>query len=233
MRNPDAIGAAILVPAAVMLLFGLVFSNIMDFGSYSVIDFIVPGIILQTVAQGATATAININNDLAKGIIDRFRSMSISKSSVLTGHVFAAVARSMITTAITIGVALAIGFRPQAGFADWILISGILVLFMLGITWIGVICGLIAKSPESAGTMPFLLFVLPYLSTGFVPVESVSGGLRWFVENQPMTPVIDSVRGMMLGIPSGDALPLAIIWSTGIILLTLTIAIQIYKRKFS
>ena len=232
-RNPEAFGTAIIVPAFVMLLFGLIFGNIMDVGSYRSIDFIVPGIILQTVAQGATASAVNVNNDMMKGIMDRFRSMPIAKSAVLTGHVLAAVVRSMITTAVAIGIAIAIGFRPQAGFVDWLIIAGILILFMLAITWIAVICGLIAKAPESAGTYPFMLFILPYVSSGFAPTETMPRGIRWFAENQPMTPIIDSVRALMLNTPTGDVLPLALLWSVGIIILTFTIAVQIYKRKIS
>jgi len=233
LRNPDTIGTAIIVPALLMALFVFVFGNVMDVGDYSYIDFIVPGIILQVVAQAVSASAISVNNDMKKGIIDRFRSMAISKSSVLTGQVLAAVVRNMIATAVVIGVAVAIGFRPQAGFVDWLIIAGILVLYMLAITWIGVICGLIAKTPESAGTMPFLLFVLPYVSSGFAPVDSMPAGLRWFAENQPITPIVDSLRALMLDMPYGNSLPLALIWSVGIIVVTFTIAVQIYKRKLS
>jgi len=233
LRNPEAFGQAILVPAFVMLLFGAVFSNIVDVGDYSYINFIVPGIILQTIAQGAASTAISVNNDMKKGIIDRFRSMPISKSAVLTGHVLAAVMRSMITSAVAIGIAVAIGFRPQAGILDWLVILGILVLFILAITWISVICGLIAKTPESAGTYPFALFILPYVSSGFAPVETLPASIRWFAAHQPMTPIIDSLRALMLGQPVGNALPLALIWSVGIIALTFFIAVTIYKRKLS
>jgi len=233
LRNPEAFGSAIIVPAGVMLLFGLIFGNVMDVGSYNVIDFIVPGIILQTVAQGATSTAISVNNDMMKGIIDRFRSMPISKSAVLTGHALAALVRSMITTAVAIGVAFAIGFRPQAGFLDWLVIAGILILFMLAITWIAVISGLTATAPESAGTKIFLLFFLPYISSGFAPIETLPAGIQWFAQHQPMTPIIDSLRALMLGMPTGNALPLALLWSLGIIMITFAIAVQIYKRKLS
>ncbi|MCL2704042.1 MAG: ABC transporter permease [Defluviitaleaceae bacterium] len=233
LRNPEAIGTAIFVPAIVMLLFGLIFGNVMDVGDYTYIDFIVPGIILQTVAQAVTSAAINVNNDMTKGIMDRFRSMDIAKSAVLTGHVLAAVVRNIIATAIVIGVAAAIGFRPQASFTDWLIIAGVLVLYMLAITWIAVICGLLAKTPESAGSMPFLLFVLPYVSSGFVPVETLPSGLKWFAERQPMTPIIDSLRSLMLNMPAGGTLTLALIWSAGIIIAAFTIAVQIYKRKLS
>jgi len=163
-----------------MWLFGVVFGNIMDVGDYSYIDFIVPGIILQTIGQGSISTAIGVNSDLTKGVIDRFRSMPISKSAVLTGHVLASVMRNIITTAVTIGVAVAIGFRPQAGVLDWLVIAGVMIVYMMAITWLSVIGGLFAKSPESAGSFLFLLFVLPYLSSGFVPVDALSGWLRVF-----------------------------------------------------
>jgi len=231
LRNPDSIATAIFVPAIVMLLFGLLFSNAMDVGEYSYVDFIVPGVVLQVVAQGVAATAINVNNDMRKGIVDRFRSMDISKSSVLTGHVLAAVVRNIIATAVVVGSAVAIGFRPQAGFVGWLAIAGILVLYMLAITWIAVICGLAAKSPESAGTMPFLLFILPYISSGFVPIESIHRSLRWFAEHQPMTSIIDTLRALMMNeSPGGNLLP-ALAWVVGITVAAFVISVQIYKRR--
>jgi len=231
LRNPDALLTAILVPAGVMWLFGTLYGSIVDVGDYNYIDFIVPGIILQTVAQGATATAICVNNDMTKGIIDRFRSMAIARSSVLTGHVVASIARNMITAAVAIAVAIAMGFRPQAGFLDWLTVVGVLLLFILSITWIAVISGLIAKTPESAGSMVFPLFILPYLSSGFAPTESMSGWFKWFAENQPMSPVIDSMRDLFMSTPTGSTLPIAVAWSVGIIIVAFTIAVQIFKRK--
>jgi ABC-2 type transport system permease protein len=159
--------------------------------------------------------------------------MDISKSSVLTGHVLSAIVRNMIATTVVIGVAFAIGFRPQAGLLSWLTIIGVLILYMLAITWIAVICGLIAKTPESAGTMPFLLFVLPYISSGFVPVETMPNALRIFAENQPMTPIIDTMRALMLDLPVDNNLLLAVIWSVGIIAVAFTIAVRIYRRKLT
>jgi len=231
LRNPEALGTAIFVPAIVMMLFSFIFGGVIDVGEQSYIDFIVPGIILQTVAQAVTSSAISVNNDMMKGIMDRFRSMPIAKSALLTGHVLAAVVRNMITTAIVIGVAIAVGFRPQALFTDWLIIAGVLILYMLAITWIAVICGLLAKTPESAGTMPFLLFVLPYVSSGFAPVESMPSWLSWFAQRQPMTPIIDSLRALMLGSSPGSDLPVALIWSVCITIIAFTIAVQIYNRK--
>ena len=231
LRNPETIGTAILVPAMVMALFGLVFGNAMDVGEFSYIDFIVPGIILQTTAQAASGVAVSVNNDMKKGLIDRFRSMDISKSSVLTGHVLAAVVRNIIATAVVIVVALALGFRPQASFLEWLIIAAILILYMFVVTWIAVICGLVAKTPESAGMMPFPLFILPYVSSGFVPVESVSPGIRWFAEYQPMTPIIDSLRALMLNQPVGNSLVIGLAWSVGMIVVAFMIAVRVYRRR--
>jgi len=230
-RSPDAIGMALIAPAFLMWLFGSVFGNVMDVGEYNYINFIVPGIILQAVTQATTAAAITVNNDMSKGIIDRFRSMSISKSAVLVGHVLSSVVRNIITAAVIIGVAFAIGFRPQASFTGWLLIAGVLILCILAITWLAVICGLVAKSPESAGSMLFPLFILPFVSSGFAPTESMSGGLRWFAENQPMTPIIDALRALMMDTPVENSLLLATVWCGGVIIIAFTVAVQIYKRK--
>jgi len=231
-RNPDAFGGAIIVPAFLMWLFGSVFGAIMDFGEMNAINFIMPGIIMQTICNGVSSTAVGVNNDMSKGIIDRFRSMPIAKSAVLTGHVMASVVRNLITTVIIIGVAVAMGFRPQAGFFDWLLIVAILVLFMLAITWIGVVGGLIAKTPESTTSILFILFLLPFLSTGFVPAEALSGGLRWFVANQPMSAIIEALRALMLGVPiPGNSLILALVWSIGFTVAFFALAVQIYKTK--
>ena len=234
-RHPEAFASAIIIPAILMWLFGVVFSNIMHFGDYSVINFIIPGIILQTLGQSSASTGISVNNDMTKGIIDRFRSMPISKSAVLTGHVFASVVKHIITTIIVIGVALLIGFRPQAGFVDWLVISAILVLVMLALTWIAVVGGLVASNAESVQGKLFLLFVLPYLSTGFVPVESIDAAwLRWFVANQPWTPIIDALRGLMLGTSvNGNTMALALAWTVGAIVVASVLSVQIYKRKTS
>jgi len=233
LRNPEALITAIIMPAAVMWLFSVVLGNIVDVGDHNYIDFILPGIILQTVAQGTFATAISVSNDMTRGIIDRFRSMAISRSAVLIGHALASIVRNIITTTIVIGMAFALGFRSQAGFVDWLVIAGILILFMLSVTWIAVVCGLSAKTPESTVSMLYILAILPYISSGFAPTDTISGWIKWFVKYQPMTPIIDSLRARMLNIPAYDALPAALIWSVGITVVAFIVALQIYKRKLS
>jgi len=235
LRSPDAFASAIIVPGLVMWLFGVVFSNIMDFGEISVINFIVPGLLLQTMGQSSISTGISINNDMTRGIIDRFRSMPISKSAVLTGHVIASVVRNTIVVAVTISVALLIGLRPQASFVEWLAIAGLLLLVMIALTWISVLGGLTASNAEGVQGKLFLMFVLPYLSTGFVPVEAVDARwLRWFITHQPMTHIIDSLRSLMLGTPvDSNAMMLALAWSGGITIVAFVLSVQIYKRKLS
>jgi len=147
--------------------------------------------------------------------------------------VLASIMRNIMTTVVVIGVAVLIGFRPQASFVDWLMIAGILILFMLAITWLAVINGLVAKAVESAGSMMVVLFILPYISSGFVPTETMSGWLRVFAENQPMSPIINVLRALMLGLPMGNALPLALAWSIGITVVAFVVAVQVYKRRLA
>jgi len=232
-RSPDAFASALIVPAIVMWLFGVVFSNIMDFGNISVINFIVPGLLIQTMGQSSVSTGISINNDMTKGIVDRFRTMPISKSAVLTGHVVASVVKNIITVIVTIGVALLIGFRPQANFVEWLAIGGVFLLIILALTWIAVVGGLLSSNAEAVQGKLFMLFILPYLSTGFVPIEAIDAAwLRWFVTHQPMTPIIDTLRGLMLGFPvEGNTVLLALAWSIGIIVVSFIGSVQVFKRK--
>lgn len=233
LRNQEAMIMAVVNPTLVMFLFGAIFGGLVDMGDFNYIDFIVPGIILQSIAQGIVATAVTVNNDMTRGIIDRFRSMPITKSAVLTGHVLSSSVRNSVTTAVVIGVAIGVGFRPQAGFLDWIVISAIILLFMLAVTWLAVLAGVAAKAADSAASSLFLLFILPFLSSGFAPIETLPRWLRFVAQHQPMTPIIDALRGLMLGIPSGNALPLALAWSIGTIVVAFIIAVQVYKRKLA
>jgi len=232
-RSPEAITMALIVPIFMMVLFGFVFGGIADVGELSYINFIVPGIIVQCVANASSATSLGIHGDMSKGIIDRFRSMAIAKSAFMSGHVWVSVIRSMIITTVTFGAAFAIGFRPVAGFVDWLAIAGILTLFIIAITWIAVIIGLIAKDAESISGGNFLMMILVFLSSGFAPPETLPAALRIFATYQPMTPVIDATRGLMTGIPDNRALIIALIWCVGIIALGFTFSVQIYKSKLT
>jgi len=216
-----------------MLLFVFVFGGAMDFGGYAIVNFIVPGVILQVLCQACGSTAVGVTIDMKKGMIDRFRSMAIARSSFLNGHVLAAVVRNSVTTALIIGVSMLIGFRPEAGFLDWLAIIGLLLLLILALSWIAMIMGLTSSDPEAAAGIASLGAIIPYLSSGFVPTHTMPWAIRIFAENQPMTPIINTLRSLMLGRGPGDDIWLAILWCVGILVVSYVIAVQIYKRKMT
>jgi ABC-2 type transport system permease protein len=217
-----------------MFLFGTVFGNIADIGNdFNYIDFIIPGIILQSVAQASIYSAMNVTTDMTKGIVDRFRSMPISKSAVLIGHTGAGVVRNAVTAAVIIGTAFILGFRPQGGFANWLMVIGFLILIIIALALIAVLCGLISKTTEGSSGLMFPLFILPFLSSGFAPTETMPAGIRWFAEIQPMTPIINTVRALMLDMPTDNSFWIALAWCAGIIIVAFIAAVQVYKRKLS
>ena len=232
LRSPEAIAMALLVPASLMVVFVYVFGGAMDVGGMSVVNFIVPGIILQTIGQGVPAITVRINNDMTKGVVDRFRTMPIAKSSVLVGHVLATLLQSLVTVSVTIGAALLVGFRPSAGVVEWLMVVGILVLYINMMAWLATLTGVHAKDPESAAGLMAFVGMLPFISSGFVPTDTMPVVLRVFAENQPMTPIINSVRALMLGQPIPDgALRAALLWSIGLTVVFYVLAMHIYKRK--
>jgi len=232
-RGPEGLFMAIINPVVVMVLFGAIFGNMVDIDGFSYVDFIVPAIVLQGIAQGITSTAISVSNDMSKGIVDRFRSMPISKAALLTGHAMSCLVMNLITTAVVIGVAIPIGFRPQAGILAWFAVAGLISLFIMALTWLAVLAGVKAKAADAVTGFLFPLFILPFVSSGFAPVETMPAWLRWFATHQPMTHVIDALRGLMLGTPSGNALPIALAWCVGITVVAFLAAVQMYKRKLA
>ena len=233
VRNPEALVQATVTPFFLMFLFGTVFANITDVGSLNYIDFIIPGIILQSVAQASSYSALNVCADMTKGIMDRFRSMPVSKSAVLIGHVGACMVRNVITTAVIIGTSFILGFRPRGGFSNGLLAVGFLMLIIIVMSLISVLCGLLSKTAEGANGLMFPLFVLPFFSSGFAPTETMPRGVRWFAEMQPMTPIINTIRALMLDMPLDNSVWTALAWCAGIIIVAFTSATQVYKRKVS
>lgn len=232
-RSPDMLLTGILNPVLLMILFVYVLGGAMDVGDYNYINYIVPGVIIQCIGQCASITSVSVNSDMTRGIIDRFRSMPIARSSLLTGHALAAAVRNIVTTAAVIGVALLMGFRPEAGAVQWLIVMGILILFILAITWISVIFGLISGSAESATSLSIITIVLPYLSSGFVPTESMPSGLRAFAENQPMTPIIEAVRSLMMNTSTDGKLLSAVLWCAGMLAASYITAVNIYKKRLA
>ena len=231
LRNPETLLTATLIPFFLMVLFGTVFARISDVGDFNYIDFIVPGIILQSIGQASQYSAMNVTSDMTKGIIDRFRCMSISKSAVLIGHTGAGVIRGLISNAVIIITALILGFRPQAGFIDWLLAVLFLLLINITVTLIAVLCGMISKSVEGASGLLFPLFILPFMSSAFAPVDTMPGGIQWFAAIQPMTPIIDSLRALTLDLPLGNSLWLALAWCVVLSIGSFTLSMRTYNQK--
>jgi ABC-2 type transport system permease protein len=222
-RYPSMTALLVGLPVVFLLLFVYVFGGTLGAGLGGVtagrgdyVDYVVPGILLITVASGAQGTAISVAMDMTEGIIARFRTMAISRASVLTGHVLGSLVQTMLSLAIVTGVALVVGFAPNAGPLDWLAACGLLALTTLALTWLSVALGMVSKSVETASNLPMFLLLLPFLGSGFVPTDSMPAGVRWFAENQPFTPVMETLRGLLLGTAIGDSGVLAVAWCAGI-----------------
>jgi ABC-2 type transport system permease protein len=192
--------------------------------------YVLPGILLVTVAGAAQGTALSIAMDMTAGIIDRFRTMAIGRTSVLTGHVLGSTIQTLLALAIVMVVALVIGFRPTTGPIEWIAAVGILALAALAISWFAVALGMWPRDVETASNLPIFLVLLPFLSSAFVPTDTLPAGLSWFAQNQPFTPIIETVRGLLLGTPSGNSGLLAIAWCVAIAILGYLWARRLYDR---
>jgi ABC-2 type transport system permease protein len=225
-------------PVIILLLFVYVFGGTLGAGLGGVTDsravyvnYVTPGIILLTVAAAAQATAISAAMDMTEGIIARFRTMAIARSSVLTGHVLGSMVQSMLGVGIVIGIAALIGFRPTASPAEWTAAIVVLAMISFALIWLSVALGLVGKSVETASNLPMFLLLLPFLGSGFVPTDSMPTGVRWFAEYQPFTPVTETLRGLLLGTPIGSNAIIAVAWCAGIALLGYLWARRLYIRR--
>lgn len=232
-RSVDTIITVVAMPIMIMLMFVYVFGTSIDTGSVSYINYVVPGIILMCITSDVAYSAFRLNNDITKGIVERFRSMPIAKSSILGGHVLSSLLFNAFSTLIILLFALLIGFRSDAGIAGWLLVTGILLLFTLSMTWVAVMFGILANSAEGAGVFSYLLLGLLFISSGFAPTETMPRVVRLFAENQPMTPIIDAVRAILMNEPVGNNALIAILWCLGILIASYIGAMQIYKHKMA
>ena len=241
-RYPSMTLLLVGMPIVFMLLFVYVFGGQLSHGlgnnltggqsgRTGYLNYVVPGILLMTGAAAVQGTAIVVATDMTQGIIDRFRTMAIARSAVLTGHVVASLIQTLIGLVIVIGVALALGFRPSAGPIAWLAAVGTITLFAFALAWLATALGLAAKSVETASNTPMFLTFLPFLGSGFVPVATMPVGLRQFAEYQPFTPVIETVRGLLTGTPIGTNAVVAVAWSIGIALVSYTWALRLYARR--
>ncbi|MFB9278105.1 ABC transporter permease [Cohnella cellulosilytica] len=230
LRNVEALIMAVMLPVMLMLLFTYVFGGALDPGG-NYVNYVVPGIILLCAGFGSSSTAVDVSMDMTGGIIDRFRTMPIHSMGVVTGHVAASLARNLLATAIVIGVACLVGFRPNAGAAEWLAALGVIVLFILAFTWLFAAIGLVAGSPSAASGYGFALLFLPYLSSAFVQTETMPRWLQGVANHQPITPVIETIRGLLTGTPIGDQAWLAVGWCALLIVGSVVWCSLSFKRK--
>ena len=237
IRNTDQLLGTFFQPIMFLVLFTAVFGGAVELAlppDVPYVNFLMAGIIVQTIAFGSTTTAIAVTNDLKRGIVDRFRSLPMSDSAVLTGHVVSDVFRNSLSTVVMLLAGLLFGFRPNASFLDWIAIAGIVVLFTLAFSWLAAIIGVLAKSVEGVQWLTFVLvFPLTFASSAFVPAESMPGWLSAFTANQPITHVIDTIRALMIGTPIGDHGWLAVVWCLGILIVSVPLATYLFRKKTS
>lgn len=230
-KNWDQLLSMVIQPIMFMLLFRYVFGGAINTGGPSYVNFLVAGILVQSAAFGATTTALGVATDLQRGIIDRFRSLPMLSSAVLIGHVTADLVRNTISSIIMVLVALAVGFRPEANFQEWVAAFGLLLLFTFAVSWLSAILGLVAKSIEAVQWFSFIaIFPLTFASSAFVPTAGMPGPLRAFADNQPVTQVIDAIRALLVGTPIGNHGWIAMIWCVAIIVISIPTAAFLFRR---
>lgn len=230
LRDGESLLMAILLPVMLMLMFTWVFGGAIDpSGDY--VDYVVPGIILTCAGFGASSTAVYVANDMRTGIIDRFRTMPVRSGAVLTGHVVASLLRNLVATAIVIGVGVLVGFRPTATFVEWVLTALFIALSILAITYLFAAIGLAAGSPEGANGYGFILLFLPYVSSAFVPVPSMPSWLQPVAELQPITPIVETIRALLMGTDAGTQPLWAVLWCIGILVAAAIWGAWLFQRK--
>ena len=232
-RSPDTIITTAITPIAMMLLFVYVFGGAIDTGTVSYVNYLLPGILLITIASGISYTAFRLFGDIQGGIFERFQSMPIARSGVLWAHVLTSLVANVISLVVVVGVALLMGFRSAAGVPAWFAVAGILILFTLSLTWMAVIPGLTAKTVDGASAFAYPLIFLPFISSAFVPTDTMPGPVRAFAENQPVTSIVDTIRGLLTQQPVGNGIWTALAWCVGILVVAYLFATIVYRRRIS
>jgi len=232
-RSLDTIITTAITPVAMMLLFVYVFGGAIDTGSVSYVNYMLPGILLITIASGVAYTALRLLMDMQGGIFERFQSLPIARSGVLWAHVLTSLTANVISLVVVVGVAVGIGFRSSAGVSAWLAVAGILILFTLALTWIAVIPGLTAKSVDGAGAFAYPLIFLPFISSAFVPTGTMPGPVRAFAENQPVTSIVNTIRDLFAKQPVGTSIWTALAWCVGILIVAYIVAGISYRRRIS
>jgi len=232
-RSMDTIITTTLMPIAFMLLFVYVLGGAITTGSASYVTYLLPGILLITIASGIAYTAFRLFIDMQSGIFERFNSMPIARSSVLWAHVLTSLVANLISVVVVVLVALVMGFRSSASIGAWLAVLGIIVLVTLALTWLAVIPGLTAKSVDGASAFSYPLILLPFISSAFVPTATMPGPVRWFAENQPVTSIVNAIRNLFTSQPVGTGIWVALAWCVGILVIAYLFAMITYRRKIA
>jgi ABC-2 type transport system permease protein len=230
LRNPDALFTSLALPVVLLLLFVYVFGGAIS-ASGDYVDYVVPGIIVLCAMFGAAGTAVGVCTDKVTGVMDRFRTMPIRGAAVLVGHVVASLLRNLVAAALVIGLAVAIGFRPDAGVVEWAAAVAVIVLVVLAVTWLATVAGLLAGSVESANALGFVVMFLPYLSSSFVPVDTLPSWLQGVARHQPVTPVIETLRGLLVGSPIGNQAWWVLAWWGVLLTVSVVAASALFRRR--
>ena len=233
LRSPDTIITTAVTPIAMLLMFVYVFGGAIHTGGVKYVNYLLPGILLVTIASGVGYTALRLFTDVSSGIFERFQSMPIARSVVLWGHVLTSLIANLISLILVVLVALAIGFRTGADILGWLGVLGIIVIFTLALTWLAVISGLAAKSPDGAGAFAYPLLFLPFVSSAFVPTTGMPGPVKWFAEHQPVTSIVNTLRNLYAAQPLGNDLWTSLGWCVGMLVVAYVLAVRTYRRKLT
>ncbi|NGO67648.1 ABC transporter permease [Streptomyces boncukensis] len=230
-RNLDAVIVSLALPVLLMLVFVYFFGGAIESGTGTYVTYVAPGVLILCAGYGASMTATTVTGDMTTGIVDRFRSMDTKGTALLAGHVAASTVRNAAATAAVLAVAFAVGFRPRADVPQWLAAIGILLLYVVALSWLSAVAGLLATSPEAAGGFTFFVLFLPYPSSAFVPIDTMPGWLHGFAEHQPVTPVIESMRALLLDQPAGSAPWRALAWCAGLLALAVPACALLFRRR--
>ena len=233
LRSPDTIITTAITPIALMLLFVYVFGGAIRAGTDNYVNYLLPGVMLIAIASGIAYTAVRLFTDLQSGVFERFHSMPVARSSVLWAHVLTSLVSNGLVLVIIVAVGLAMGFRTSASVVAWFAVAGILALFTLALTWLAVIAGLTAKTVDGSAGFSYVLILLPFISSAFVPTDTMPGPVRVFAENQPVTSIVDSMRALFAGEPVGTDIWVAMAWLVGILVVAYIASMAIYRKKIS
>jgi ABC-2 type transport system permease protein len=232
-RSPDTIITTVITPIAIMLMLVYVFGGAIDTGSDSYVDYMLPGILLITIASGIAYTALRLSMDMQGGIFERFQSMPIARPGVLWAHVLTSLVANLISVVVVVLAAVVIGFRSGASVTAWLAVGGILLLFTLALTWIAVIAGLTAKTVEGASAFAYPVIFLPFISSAFVPTDSMPGAVRAFAEHQPVTSIVNAIRDLLAEQPVGSDIWVALAWCVGVLVVAYAFATLMYRRRIA